>query len=201
MAALALALTGSPAFAVDMPSPPAPTESIQLQAKPAASALTGAALTAPPVKKVSDLPEGAQWRYSEFLNAVKGGKVERVRFAKDGTTLQLTAIDGRRANVTLPNDPDLVDILAMNGVDISVSEGEAANSYINVLGNLLFPLLAFGGLFFLFRRAQGGQGGPGGLGGPMDFGRSKSKFQEVPETGVTFADVAGSTLSLHHSYT
>lgn len=26
--------------------------------------------------------------------------------------------------VTLPNDPDLVDILAKNGVDISVSEGE-----------------------------------------------------------------------------
>ena len=25
----------------------------------------------------------------------------------------------------------------------------------------------------------------------MDFGRSKSKFQEVPETGVTFVDVAG----------
>jgi cell division protease FtsH len=153
--------------------------------------LSGAALTAPPVKKDSGLPEGAQWRYSEFLNAVKAGKVERVRFAKDGTTLQLTAVDGRRANVTLPNDPDLVDILAMNGVDISVSEGEAANNYINVLGNLLFPLIAFGGLFFLFRRAQGGQGGPGGLGGPMDFGKSKSKFQEVPETGVTFVDVAG----------
>uniref|UniRef100_M8AZK4 Cell division protease ftsH-like protein, chloroplastic n=1 Tax=Aegilops tauschii TaxID=37682 RepID=M8AZK4_AEGTA len=42
------------------------------------------------------------------------------------------------------------------------------------------------------RRAQGGPGGgPGGMGGPMDFGRSKSKFQEVPETGVTFQDVAG----------
>ena len=26
---------------------------------------------------------------------------------------------------------------------------------------------------------------------PVDFGRSKSKFQEVPETGVTFVDVAG----------
>ena len=25
----------------------------------------------------------------------------------------------------------------------------------------------------------------------MEFGRNKSKFQEVPETGVTFADVAG----------
>ena len=40
---------------------------------------------------------------------------------------------------------------------------------------------------------QGGEGGGmGGMGGgPMDFGKSKSKFQEVPETGVTFADVAG----------
>merc|ERR1719482_1760657 len=34
-------------------------------------------------------------------------------------------------------------------------------------------------------------GGMGGGGGPMDFGKSKSKFQEVPETGVTFVDVAG----------
>lgn len=123
---------------------------------------------------------------------MKKGKVERVRFSKDGGVLQLTAVDGRRANVVVPNDPDLIDILAMNGVDISVSEGEGGNGLLNFLGNLLFPILAFAGVFLLFRRAQGGSGGgPGGLGGPMDFGRSKSKFQEVPETGVTFADVAG----------
>ena len=30
----------------------------------------------------------------------------------------------------------------------------------------------------------------GPMSGPMDFGKSKSKFQEVPETGVKFADVA-----------
>ena len=70
------------------------------------------------------LPEGNMWRYSEFLDAVTNGKIERVRFARDGAQLQLTAVDGRRAMVTLPNDPDLVDILAKNGVDISVSEGD-----------------------------------------------------------------------------
>jgi hypothetical protein len=50
---------------------------------------------------------------------------------------------------------------------------------------------------FPFARFPGGQngggmgGGMGGMGGgPMDFGKSKSKFQEVPETGVKFADVA-----------
>jgi len=147
----------------------------------------------------TELPEGNQWRYSEFIKAVQKGKVERVRFSKDGAQLQLTAVDGRRAVVTLPNDPELVDILAKNGVDISVSEGDQQGSAVSVLGNLLFPLLAFGGLFLLFRRAQGGQGGAGGgggfggggQGGPMDFGKSKSKFQEVPETGVLFEDVAG----------
>jgi hypothetical protein len=228
------------------------------------------------------LPEGTTWRYSEFLNAVEGGKIERVRFAKDGAQLQLTAVDGRRAVVMLPNDPELVDILAKNGVDISVralpsiacsllrttpfqhrtcgstacfpavrtrrhrslwdllvpssaagvyvlvwnwsrwfgasgwltphlslspaapltsspsaarcqvSEGDTQGSAVTLLGNLLFPVLAFAGLFFLFRRAQGGQGGMGGMGGggPMDFGKSKSKFQEMPETGVLFEDVA-----------
>ena len=106
--------------------------------------------------------------------------------------MQLTAVDGRRALVVLPNDPELVDILARNGVDISVSEGDQQGNYVALLGNLLFPLVAFGGLFFLFRRAGGGGGaGPmGPMGGPMDFARNKSKFQEVPETGVTFADVA-----------
>ncbi|XP_024979465.1 ATP-dependent zinc metalloprotease FTSH, chloroplastic-like [Cynara cardunculus var. scolymus] len=176
------------------PPPQAPLEAELIKQNPSNSSLPFSqsnVLTAPKPQANSDLPEGSQWRYSEFLNAVKKGKVERVRFNKDGGVLQLTAVDGRRASVTVPNDPDLIDILAMNGVDISVSEGEASNGLFGFIGNLLFPLLAFGGLFFLFRRSQGGPGGPGGLGGPMDFGRSKSKFQEVPETGVSFADVAG----------
>ena len=201
IASIAAFLAAAPLAAVaDDFAPPAqeaPASALaQFQAQ-AQSAMTGDSLTAPDTK-VADpnaLPEGNTWRYSEFIRAVMGGKVERVRFAKDGTSLQLTAVDGRRAQVTLPNDPELVDILAKNGVDISVSEGDQQGNYASLFGNLLFPLLAFGGLFFLFRRAQGGEGGGGfggmGGGGPMDFGKSKSKFQEIPETGVTFVDVAG----------
>ena len=201
IASIAAFLAAAPLAAVaDDFAPPAqeaPASALaQFQAQ-AQSAMSGDSLTAPDTK-VADpnaLPEGNTWRYSEFIRAVMGGKVERVRFAKDGASLQLTAVDGRRAQVTLPNDPELVDILAKNGVDISVSEGDQQGNYASLFGNLLFPLLAFGGLFFLFRRAQGGEGGGGfggmGGGGPMDFGKSKSKFQEIPETGVTFVDVAG----------
>jgi len=35
-------------------------------------------------------------------------------------------------------------------VDISMSEGDTTGGYVNLLANLLFPLLAFAGLFFLF---------------------------------------------------
>ncbi|VAI93922.1 unnamed protein product [Triticum turgidum subsp. durum] len=202
--ALLLALAASPAFpalAVDAPAPQeAAAPQLQLQAEaptPAANPFADTLLTAPKpgsATQAADIPDGGQWRYSEFLAAVKKGKVERVRFSKDGGMLQLTAVDGRRASVVVPNDPDLIDILATNGVDISVAEGDAAGpgGFLAFVGNLLFPFIAFAGLFFLFRRAQGGPGGgPGGMGGPMDFGRSKSKFQEVPETGVTFQDVAG----------
>ena len=48
--------------------------------------------SAPAVRgKDSDfqLPEGNQWRYSEFVNAVQAGKVERVRFSKEGGQLQV----------------------------------------------------------------------------------------------------------------
>ena len=180
----------------DFQSAPA-VEAVQQAQAQDMSAFADASMTAPAVAADPNaLPEGNNWRYSEFIKAVMGGKVERVRFSKDGSALQLTAVDGRRATVILPNDPELVDILAKNGVDISVSEGEQQGNVASLIGNLLFPLVAFGGLFFLFRRAQGGDGGMGGMGGgmgggPMDFGKSKSKFQEVPETGVTFADVAG----------
>lgn len=35
---------------------------------------------------------------------------------------------------------------------------QSQGNYVALLGNILFPLIAFGGLFFLFRRGQGGQG-------------------------------------------
>ena len=173
----------------------APTEQVIVEQQRDGGSVFAEASKEAPAVNADGLPEGNNWRYSEFIKAVMSGKVERVRFSKDGSALQLTAVNGARATVILPNDPELVDILAKNGVDISVSEGEQQGNVASLIGNLLFPLVAFGGLFFLFRRAQGGEGGMGGMGGmgggPMDFGKSKSKFQEVPETGVTFADVAG----------
>ena len=65
--------------------------------------------------------------------------------------------------------------------------------------SLIFPAALFAGLFFLSRNAGGGQqggggmpgGGAGGMGGMGGFGKSKAEVQMVPDTGVSFDDVAG----------
>ena len=56
------------------------------------------------------------------------------------------------------------------------------------ISSLFFPIALFAGLFFLRRRTSG-IGGPGGS--AMAFGKSKAQIQMVPDTGVTFDDVAG----------
>ena len=60
---------------------------------------------------------------------------------------------------------------------------------MNLMPELFFPFLLLAGLFFLFRRSQGGAGGGGNP--AMNFGKSKARLQMEPSTQVTFGDVAG----------
>lgn len=91
-AALVASLGASPAFAADMA--PAPVVQAAPERKMDAAGLSSASLSAPTVSEGYQLPEGQSWRYSDFIRAVEKGKVERVRFSKDGSALQLTAVDG-----------------------------------------------------------------------------------------------------------
>ena len=95
--------------------------------------------------------------------------------------------DGRRAQVNLAPDKELLGLLTQHDVDIAVQPTRQAPAWQQAAGSLIFPLLLLGGLFFLFRRAQGGGGGNPA----MQFGKSKARVQMEPSTQVTFTDVAG----------
>jgi len=75
----------------------------------------------------------------------------------------------------------------------SAPEPSAGAGALGLVANLAFPFLIIGGLLLYQSRQNGGGGMPGGGGGmnPMNIGKSKSKIQMDPNTGVTFADVAG----------
>jgi cell division protease FtsH len=127
------------------------------------------------------------WRYSQFIQEVEKGRVEKVSLSADRSTALVTPrYDPSKKLVTLVNDPDLINTLTTKGVDISVLPQSEDGFWLKALSSLFLPVLLLVGLFFLLRRAQNGPGSQA-----MNFGKSKARVQMEPQTQVTFSDVAG----------
>ncbi|MEL6462737.1 MAG: ATP-dependent zinc metalloprotease FtsH3 [Cyanobacteria bacterium J06621_15] len=127
------------------------------------------------------------WRYSQFVQEVENGRVEKVSLSSDRSTAVVkTNFDDSKKRVTLVNDPELIKTLTQNNVDISVLPQTDEGFWFKALSSLFFPVLLLVGLFFLLRRAQSGPGSQA-----MNFGKSKARVQMEPQTQVTFGDVAG----------
>jgi cell division protease FtsH len=125
--------------------------------------------------------------YSEFLQQVRSGSVQRVEFDDERinfgsrTPLQYYTISPETDNNTL------IGILDENNVSFTAQEPESQS----LIGQLLissFPILLLIGVWIYFMRQM--QGGGGGR-GAMSFGKSKARLLGEDQIGVTFADVAG----------
>merc|ERR1719230_1638576 len=141
-------------------------------------------------------PRSTPWAYSTFLEAIDNDLIEKVSFAADGKQVLSIDKDGNRhESLILPEQSaELVKQLTKQNVVFAVqapAQPSTSGAVLGVLANLAVPLLIIGGLIFFQQRSQnGGGGGLGGMGGPVGIGKSKSKIQMEPQTGVTFADVA-----------
>lgn len=133
-------------------------------------------------------------RYSDFLKLVNSNRVAKAAFSSDGTKMLGIDVDGNRVLIqALPNDPDLIPLLTQHRVDVAILPASATSSgahggIFQFLQGLLLPAAMLAGLlFFLSRRSDN----VGGINSAMMFGKHKANMQLVPDTGVTFADVAG----------
>ncbi|MGC1310333.1 MAG: ATP-dependent zinc metalloprotease FtsH2 [Phormidesmis sp.] len=133
--------------------------------------------------------------YGRFLDYLDAGRVTSVDFYENGRTAIVEAVDPQidnkvqRWRVDLPgNAPELIERLRTSEISLDSHQPRNDGAIIGILGNLLFPILLIAGLFFLFRRSNGGAGGPGQA---MNFGKSKARFMMEANTGVMFDDVAG----------
>merc|ERR1712087_635718 len=145
-------------------------------------------------KALAAEPRSTPWAYSTFLEAVETDQIEKVSFSADGKQVLSIDKDGNRhETLVLPEQSaELIKVLVKHNVVFAVQPPPQPSTFgavAGVLANLAFPLLIIGGLAFLQRR-NGGMGGPGGM-NPLDIGKSKSKIQMEPQTGVSFEDVAG----------
>jgi len=136
-------------------------------------------------------------RYSDFLKLVNANRIDKVTFNSEGTQMLGVDTQGNRiALQALPDDPGLLTQLTSHQVDVTVlPAAKQSSGLVELLQSLFFPAALFAGLFFLSRRAGGaggfGGGGGDGVNGPMGFAKSKAQVQLIPDTGVTFDQVAG----------
>ncbi|MEO1672836.1 MAG: ATP-dependent zinc metalloprotease FtsH2, partial [Cyanobacteria bacterium J06631_2] len=133
--------------------------------------------------------------YGRFLDYLNSDRVTSVELYDNGRTAIVQAIDPELDNriqklrVDLPaNSPELVAKLRDADVNFDYHPAGNEGAVWGLLGNLVFPVILIGALFFLFRRSNNMPGGPGQA---MNFGKSKAKFQMEAKTGIMFDDVAG----------
>jgi len=117
--------------------------------------------------------------YSRFLEYLDMGRVKKVDLYDNGTIAVVEAVSPelgnrvQRVRVQLPGtSPELLTKFREKKVDFAAHSNteDGGAVFLNLIGNLAFPLLLVGGLFLLSRRTQGGMGGPGGN-NPMAFGK------------------------------
>ena len=133
--------------------------------------------------------------YGRFLDYLNSDRVTSVELYENGRTAIVQAIDPELDNriqklrVDLPtNSPELITKLRDADVNFDYHPAGNEGAVWGLLGNLIFPIILIGALFFLFRRSNNMPGGPGQA---MSFGKSKAKFQMEAKTGIMFDDVAG----------
>jgi cell division protease FtsH len=133
--------------------------------------------------------------YGRFLEYLEAGKVTSVDLFDGDRTAIVEAIDPQlenrlqRLRVDLPaNSPELIAKLREANINFDSHPASNEGAIWGFLGNLLFPIILIGALFFLFRRSNNIPGGPGQA---MNFGKSRARFQMEAKTGVMFDDVAG----------
>ncbi|MGB8699210.1 MAG: ATP-dependent zinc metalloprotease FtsH3 [Thermosynechococcaceae cyanobacterium] len=131
-------------------------------------------------------PAKESWRYSQLIEAVEKKQIEKIGISADRSQAQVVAQDGTRIQVDLPPDPELINILTTNKVDITVIPPSDEGFWVRAFSTFLVPIALLVGLFILFRRAQNGPGNQA-----MNFGKSRARVQMEPQTQVTFNDVAG----------
>lgn len=126
--------------------------------------------------------------YSDFIQQVKDGKVERV--AVDGYVITGKRTDGDSFKTIRPaiTDNGLIGDLVDNHVVVEGKQPEQQSIWTQLLV-ASFPILVIIAVFMFFMRQM--QGGAGGKGGPMSFGKSKARLLSEDQVKTTLADVAG----------
>jgi len=121
--------------------------------------------------------------YTEFLDLVKGNEVDSVTIIDKNILGRLK--DGTNFTTYAPEDPQLIEILRNQNVNIDAKPPTEPSWWSRILGSLIPTALLIIVWIFLLQQFQGGGSKV------TSFSKSHARMVDSEKVKITFADVAG----------
>jgi len=134
--------------------------------------------------------------YGRFLEYLEMGWVKQVDLYDNSRNAIVQASSPELGNrpqsirVEIPvGASQLIQKLKEYNIDFDAHPAPRKSIFVTIASNLLLPLIFIGSLIFFFQNSDnlGGQGGQS----PMNLGKSPARFDQKPDTGISFDDIAG----------
>jgi cell division protease FtsH len=145
---------------------------------------------------VNSTLSSSRMTYGRFLEYLEMGWVKQVDLYDNSRNAIVQASSPELGNrpqairVEIPvGASQLIQKLKEYNIDFDAHPVARKNIFIMIASNLLLPLIFVGGLIFFFQNSESFSQNPGS--GPMNLGNSPARFDQRPDTGITFDDIAG----------
>ena len=134
--------------------------------------------------------------YGRFLEYLEMGWVKQVDLYDNSRNAIVQASSPELGNrpqsirVEIPvGASQLIQKLKEYNIDFDAHPAPRKSIFITIASNLLLPLIFIGSLIFFFQNSDNFS--PNSGSSPMNLGKSPARFDQRPDTGISFDDIAG----------
>jgi cell division protease FtsH len=146
--------------------------------------------------EVSVNVSSSRMTYGRFLEYLEMGWVKQVDLYDNSRNAIVQASSPELGNrpqsirVEIPmGASQLIQKLKEYNINFDAHPAPRKSIFITIASNLLLPVIFIGSLIFFFQNSENFSAGGGQS--PMNLGKSPARFDERPDTGISFDDIAG----------
>jgi cell division protease FtsH len=146
--------------------------------------------------EVSVNVSSSRMTYGRFLEYLEMGWVKQVDLYDNSRNAIVQASSPELGNrpqsirVEIPmGASQLIQKLKEYNINFDAHPAPKKSIFITIASNLLLPVIFIGSLIFFFQNSENFSSGGGSS--PMNLGKSPARFDERPDTGISFDDIAG----------
>ena len=150
----------------------------------------------PTKSEVSTNVTSSRMTYGRFLEYLEMGWVKQVDLYDNSRNAIVQASSPELGNrpqsirVEIPvGASQLIQKLKEYNINFDAHPAPRKSIFLTIASNLLLPLIFIGGLIFFFQNSDNFSSNSGSS--PMNLGKSPARFDQNPDTGISFDDIAG----------